>query len=394
MNILVGTSSPVDKGAGINTCVKEIIAELRRQSHTILLVGPAPDDGTWLTQHDVKLLPVDENSDPTQAVREIINAVNEYPIDCIINNDNAYVQSVAPAVGCVFISVAHLSRTNIATLATYNHDWIDHLVAISNDMRYRFLRKTKIRASKISLIYNGIQDPVDEPPRKDYQGPLKAVFPGGSAKRKGFDLMLSAIENHPDRWNEFELSIYGKLSDSAKKRLKAYSFVNVIGRVPREQMLDVLKLAHVFLLPSRVEGCPMSLIEAMAYGLVPITSDGEGAMDAMVTSGVNGSICQIDNWQEQMLDCLDSYASNRRLLELHSQMARKEFVERYQVGGTVQKLLALAGAPTVDRRRRASSIDVLKWHRPNIEGTALARFVKKACYKLGVIRKHCSLEIE
>jgi glycosyltransferase involved in cell wall biosynthesis len=393
MRILVGTSSPVDKGAGINTYVKEIVAELRRRGHGVTLVGPAPEDSTFLDQHGVTLLPVDQHSDPELAVRQIVDAIDEGGIDCVINNDNPFVQSVAPAVGCVFLSVAHLGHTNIATLATHNHRWTDYVVTISNEMRSRVLQKFHVPVARAPVIYNGIHDPVAAASQKSLEGPLRVVYCGGGIKRKGSDLILSAIEKSPERWSGVELSIYGSLGEAAKSRLQAHPFVEVCGRVSRAEMLEALAAAHVFLLPSREEGCPMALIEAMAFGLAPIVSDGEGAMDVMVSSGVNGFVCPIAGWESQMLDCLELYARRRELLEQHGLLARQEYLDRYTVSTTVDRLLALTGVPTVDRAHRSTVIDVLKWHRPMLAGTVVAPPLDRVCIRLGILRRHGSVAL-
>ena len=50
---------------------------------------------------------------------------------------------------------------------------------------------------------------------------------------------------------------------------------------------ELLSAAQVFLLPSRDEGLPMALLEAMAYGLAPVTSN-VGSIGEAVRDGING----------------------------------------------------------------------------------------------------------
>ena len=60
---------------------------------------------------------------------------------------------------------------------------------------------------------------------------------------------------------------------------------------------DTYAKADVFLLPSYSEGCPNSVLEAMASGLFVI-STGVGALSEVVEDGVNGWIVEPGNWED------------------------------------------------------------------------------------------------
>lgn len=59
------------------------------------------------------------------------------------------------------------------------------------------------------------------------------------------------------------------------------------GVVSGEKKLKILHQSSIFVLPSYFEGLPMSLLESMASGLVPVVTD-VGSMKEVVRSGENG----------------------------------------------------------------------------------------------------------
>lgn len=63
------------------------------------------------------------------------------------------------------------------------------------------------------------------------------------------------------------------------------------GWVKGAQKDELLRKASVFFLPSYAEGMPMSILEAMGYGL-PIVSTTVGGIPQLVTDGENGFLCK------------------------------------------------------------------------------------------------------
>ncbi|MEU6753206.1 glycosyltransferase [Spirillospora sp. NPDC046719] len=99
---------------------------------------------------------------------------------------------------------------------------------------------------------------------------------GRLSYEKGVDLLLEAWERVNPRHPEWRLHIYGTGPDGDALREQAAAaglagsveFRGVVADV-EEAMVE----ASVFALPSRAEGVPMSVMEAMAYGLPTVAFD-------------------------------------------------------------------------------------------------------------------------
>jgi glycosyltransferase involved in cell wall biosynthesis len=71
--------------------------------------------------------------------------------------------------------------------------------------------------------------------------------------------------------------------------------VEYLGVVSGKTKNDILSKAQVFILPSLYgEGLPMSLLEAMAVGLVPIVTN-DGSMNTIVSHNETGFIIEKNN---------------------------------------------------------------------------------------------------
>lgn len=112
---------------------------------------------------------------------------------------------------------------------------------------------------------------------------INALFIGRlDMHHKGLDLLLNVFERNKEllTTKNFHLSIYGpmrydyyKIAEHIKDK-QLQKVVSIIGEVTGKQKEDVLLNSDLFIMTSRLEGHPMGLIEALAYGLPCLVSRG------------------------------------------------------------------------------------------------------------------------
>ena len=127
----------------------------------------------------------------------------------------------------------------------------------------------------------------------------KVLFLGELGKRKGcFDIPAVAkrvIKEIPD--TEFILGGSGKELDiitiqNMFQDLGVMDHVRFPGWIRGGDKDRFLRESDVFFLPSYNEGMPMSILDAMGYGL-PIVSTNVGGISKIVKDTVNGSCCEV-----------------------------------------------------------------------------------------------------
>jgi glycosyltransferase involved in cell wall biosynthesis len=123
---------------------------------------------------------------------------------------------------------------------------------------------------------------------------------GRLAHQKGFDLLLRAFGAASARPQELQLVIAGEGPEGQQLRDLAAQLglaerVSFPGRV--RDLSDLMKAAVAFILPSRYEGFPNVLLEALAVGVPCVAADGPGATREILGDGAYGLLVPPEDWQ-------------------------------------------------------------------------------------------------
>lgn len=126
-------------------------------------------------------------------------------------------------------------------------------------------------------------------------GPLRLIWAGRVAAEKGLDVLLEAVAQLRASGCPVVLSIIGDgpqrsaLEDRAMS-LGVTGVVNWQGHISdRGSYLAALREADIFVLPSRAEGLPKVVVEAMSAG-VPVIATRVGALPALLGDGRLGRL--------------------------------------------------------------------------------------------------------
>ena len=166
---------------------------------------------------------------------------------------------------------------------------------------------------------------------------LYVLLAGYPWYRKGVDLAIAAFRRMAKDFPNANLKLVGHHTDGEPQRLAAgCAQIEVSKAVPHDEMMGILSGAAIVVLPSRNEGLPRILIEAMAAGLPVIGSDIAG-IPSFIHDGENGFLVpdgDVPALERRLRELLSDAALRRRMGQRGYEIAQaclteKTYVERF-----------------------------------------------------------------
>ena len=172
---------------------------------------------------------------------------------------------------------------------------------------------------------------------------LKVLFLGRIQDLKGVEEIIDAIIqlNNQNELKNFQFTIIGHEDKRGYiNALKAKLSDNIVsphevsfpGRITGKEKFKQYALHDVFLLPSYTEGCPVSVLEALASGLFCITTD-VGALKDLIIPEKNGLFVH----KQSAIDIANALkkCNNNRLYFTNRIDNAKLYSERFDIKRTI-----------------------------------------------------------
>jgi glycosyltransferase involved in cell wall biosynthesis len=166
--------------------------------------------------------------------------------------------------------------------------WGNLVICVSAHERELALERKLTPPGRLTVIHNGVRDVGGEFRANPGNSPVRIVCVARLDKPKDHATLLRALAGLQSLDWELELIGEGPLEDGLRAlagRLGIADRVRFAGYLP--DPAGALARAHIFVLVSRSEGFPRSVLEAMRAGLPVVASDVGGIKEA-IDNGENG----------------------------------------------------------------------------------------------------------
>lgn len=325
MKVLLTSSS--FKGGGIASYAVEFIESYAISFDISVIIG---DDSLYpLEQYNVKVYHYDMADTSEKNARNVLTLINQQiKPDIIINSCARLMALLTPFLNndVKVINVSHSLRYNEADYAGFNSEYADRVIALS-DYNKQYLEQKFNCKGKVEVVYNFVSELSSQIQLLHNKLNAKTpviVFTGGGTAAKSPEIIYGIVIRLLKTDLDFKFYWLGTTTPPLKK-IQPFKEIKdilpndprlmVTGRIPRDDAMRISNEANVFLTPSRREGCPMALLEAMRVGTIAITSDYNNGCKEIIRDGYNGFVIphkDLDTFVERIIDIIqhpDDYLS-------------------------------------------------------------------------------------
>jgi glycosyltransferase involved in cell wall biosynthesis len=262
------------------------------------------------------------------AIRRLADAVPDGPGVLVANDWIELAMVCFGDPGRAVVQIVHGDYDYYYDLAIGHQMVIDAFVALTRTSYEHLRARMPHRRDSIFLLPFGVAIPART--RTSVRGPLRLLFVGRLDHAKGVqDLPLI-----DQRLEELGIArtwtvvgdgpAAGELDGPWGNR----AHVRLLGPRPNREVLELYPVHDVLVLPSRAEGLPRVVLEAMSAGVVPVVSDLACGVREIVEPGVSGYLPRLGD-AGGFAEAIEELDQNRDRLETMGLAGRRTICERF-----------------------------------------------------------------
>lgn len=186
-----------------------------------------------------------------------------------------------------------VKATLIDRLQQFLFENADHTILTTMVMKQYIIEKYAIPPQKITIVPNYVDTAQFRPQPEIRLEKGRICYVGRLHPRKNLDLLIRAVA----QTSGASLVIIGdgpQRESLVAEAAQLNAPVQFLGVVPQEQIALELNRSELFVLPSRAEGHPKALIEAMAAGTAVLGTNVTGIRE-FIQHGQTGWLCRPDS---------------------------------------------------------------------------------------------------
>lgn len=254
-------------------------------------------------------------------LKQLRNQVPDLPGALVLNYENEMAMLDHHEVLQTTYQLVH-DDYNLRLAAKYGH-LVDVFICHNTIINTKLQNLFPERLEQIFYLPHGVKIPLLYQQQEQItNNPLKLLFLGRMVQLKGiYDLPVidEILKQHGIICSWICIGS-GQEKEEAIKAWPEGADVLFISPETNEEVMAICASRDVFVLPTRFEGSPVSLIETMSAGLVPVISRLPGGITDIVTSEIGFTPEPGDN--AAFADAIARLHHNRHLLQKLSQQCR------------------------------------------------------------------------
>jgi glycosyltransferase involved in cell wall biosynthesis len=219
--------------------------------------------------------------------------------------------------------------------------WHDAGAVVANSQGLKELANGFDSKTKIEVVPNGVDaERFWRADRNWSEARLLSV--GRIVHQKGLDLALAALSGLKDVKWDWHIAGDGPQLTSLRERVNQEHMdqrIRLLGWTSQESLIYEYQNASVFVFPSRHEGMPNAVLEAMASGL-PVIATRIAGNDELVLDGETGRLVPPED-PEALRQSLKEMLGDEALRARMGRAARERAVSQYAWSATAQRYIGM-----------------------------------------------------
>lgn len=207
------------------------------------------------------------------------------------------------------------------SLAAKHSQWIDNYITVAQSIKDELVLRLPNRKGAIQYLRFPVPDVKSDINQKMYG--FHIVFVGRCEEAKGYYLLPEIDKELIRRGVKVQWHIAGGGSES--QTIKAVwpinSEIKFHGNMANAELIQLLCTSHALILPSKAEGMPISVVEAMQAGAIPIVNNLPGGLNEIIINGVTGYRIK-ENKLEYYVDIIQKLYYSDELIKSLSHAAK------------------------------------------------------------------------
>lgn len=209
---------------------------------------------------------------------------------------------------------------------------------LTEDIRTIYEPRPFILPNGIDVVNNNVRKPENEV--------LQIIYLSNLVINKGIEVFLRSLVDLYNQGCRFMARIVGAPVDYTIEQAKEFCeqagighVVDVVGPRFEKDKFDELNNADIFVLPSFNECAPLSILEAMQFGL-PVVATRVGGIPDIISDGENGLLISPGNVKELTFK-LKQLLNDKTLRTNIGNNARESFIQKYTLSNFYEGLTGI-----------------------------------------------------
>ncbi len=210
-------------------------------------------------------------------------------------------------------------NTNIYYLERKAMDYADAVITVSVYTKKLICKNYEIYPDKISVVYNAIEQVVQNRIQETGKKTLNVLFLGRLTRQKGIDNFISIAELVYAKFPtvQFVIAGEGELRTEIEDRIEnsiAVDQINLLGYLNNEEKNNLLDITDIFFMPSESEPFGLSALEAASTGIPCVISKQSGISEIMA-SAIKADFNDVAGFAAGVISLLESESLRKTVSE-------------------------------------------------------------------------------